>query len=107
MTDRIREALEQLVQDATVVQRYGAQTGSQWTKLGIALIRARQALAEPRLALPPIPVDDGDFTPDLARKIIARYQQLLSEPCVLNPFSSRACQRGTKTCVVDHGEEHG
>lgn len=27
--------------------------------------------------LPDIPDDDADFTPDLARKIIAKYQQLL------------------------------
>lgn len=30
--------------------------------------------------LPVIPDDDADFTPDLARKIIAKYQALLSSP---------------------------
>lgn len=30
--------------------------------------------------LPAIPDDDADFTPDLARKIIAKYQQLLASP---------------------------
>jgi hypothetical protein len=29
------------------------------------------------LALPEIPYDDADFTPDIARKIIVKYQQLL------------------------------
>jgi hypothetical protein len=29
------------------------------------------------LQLPKIPDDDADFTPDLARKIVAQYQELL------------------------------
>jgi hypothetical protein len=35
-------------------------------------------------ALPTIPDDDADFTPDLARKIIAKYQQLIAKPDAAN-----------------------
>lgn len=39
-------------------------------------IRVRHTSAAPDL--PSIPEDDADFTPDLARKIIAKYQQMLA-----------------------------
>lgn len=43
--DALRAALDSLVKAATEVNRYGAQTGSQWTHLGVALLKARAALA--------------------------------------------------------------
>jgi hypothetical protein len=43
---KMEEALTNLERAASEVARYGAQTGTQWTRLNSALIRARAALAK-------------------------------------------------------------
>lgn len=44
---RLREALLGLEKAATEVSRYGAQTGSQWSRLTVANLRALAALTPP------------------------------------------------------------
>ena len=42
----LREALEELKQAAVMVAQYGAQRGSQWTRLNVAIVRARAVLTK-------------------------------------------------------------
>lgn len=44
-SDGLREALVNLEKAASEVSRYGAQTGPQWSRLSIALLKARSALS--------------------------------------------------------------
>jgi hypothetical protein len=60
----------------TRMDREHELTAALWdNKSGI--VAALRAYAPTVRALPEIPDDDADFTPDLARKIIAKYQELL------------------------------
>lgn len=36
------------------------------------------------MSFPEIPDDDADFTPELARKIIAKYHEILSNPVAVH-----------------------
>lgn len=61
--------------------------------------------------LPKIPDDDADFTPELARKIIAKYQELLRRhaQCKLDPQAIQAILEDEIYCdrfegTYDYGE---
>ena len=81
-----------------------AVQGRGWVSLGIvlndAVEKADEALASlqgedavERVALPPILDDDADFTPDLARKIIAKYQAILATGLLPDEAAIRADER--------------
>lgn len=82
--EKCAAALQLLTNEQTVVKFTGKWSGYGSVSVAIILDQANDALASlegdavERVALPPIPDDDADFTPDLARKIIAKYQAILA-----------------------------
>ena len=79
--------------DDCIVSAYSAAGRPE---VAVAAWNTRHGDAPPSLALPEIPDDDGDFTPDLARKIIAKYQQLLrAAPQPPKQRQFRHLKRGT------------
>lgn len=94
--EKCAAALQLLTNEQTVVKFTGKWSGYGSVSVAIILDQANDSLASlegdavERVALPPIPDDDADFTPDLARKIIAKYQAILASGLVPDEAAVRA-----------------
>jgi hypothetical protein len=111
-TEPLRDALDWLVNCVECEVNLPGTT----TVFQLRLAKAKEALAAPAQpvaatppryivdGLPELPDDDADFTPYLARKIIAKYQEILRGAAQPSPDTCGTCMGSGYSNHPDSGE---